>query len=428
MFASRRTVLLLLAATPAFARGRAPVGGKLTLRLPWPLATVDPHAIDDAGAAFFGAALFDPLLPVLGDDPEPIGAELRIKMRPGIASSTGKAIGSREALAAIARAKTMGASGWLADIPSPRRDGESLVFAMKDKDRLTTALSSPLTAIVPSGFSALVPDGTGPFRAERRGATLVLVRNDRAVRGPSFLDSIEVSSAPDLSASLRAFEAGTDDLGWLGLGLHGAKGGAKPFDAGPVGWTILRTGKEAAGWDAPGVAQRLCDGLDPGKLAYLVPGTPWTVQPDTGWGGNPCEIIVRNDTPYLVEVARAIAALLSRPSHEVKVAELSPADFAAKRASRTYALAIDVARPLAPGPLGTLVGLASADDQTAAADIVKHPPRQADVPARQMTRTMRVGVIGEMREQGGRLADTLIPSFSTGFGWDLGGATRGDRR
>lgn len=291
-----------------------------------------------------------------------------------------------------------------------------------------TALSSPLTAIVPAGFAASAPDGTGPFRAERRGSTLALVRNDRAVRGPSCLDAIELASAPDLSASLRAFEAGTDDLGWLGLGLHGTKAGAKPFDAGHVGWTILRTGKEASGWDAPGVAQRLCDGLDPGKLAYLVPGTPWTVQPDTGWGGNPCDIIVRNDAPYLVEVARAIAAMLSRPSHEVKVSELSPADFASKRASRTYALAIDVARPVATGPFGTLVGLASADDQTAAADIVRHPPKQADVPARQMTRTMRSGVIGEMRVQGGRLGDTTISSLAPGFGWDLGGITRGDRK
>src|SRR5262249_46915613 len=102
--------------------------------------------------------------------------------------------------------------------------------------------------------------------------------------------------------------------------------------------------------------------------------------------------------------------------------------FASKRASRTYALAIDVARPVAPGPFGTLVGLASADDQATAADLVKHPPKQADVPARQMTRTMRIGVIGEIRVQGGRLADTTIPSSSAGFGWDLGSVTRGDRK
>jgi hypothetical protein len=241
------------------------------------------------------------------------------------------------------------------------------------------------------------------------------------------LDAIEVSPAPDLSASLRAFEAGTDDLGWLGLGLHGSRSGAKAFDAGSVAWTILRTGKTAGGWDAPGVAQRLCDGLDPGKLAYLVPGTPWTAAPDTGWGGAPCEIIVRNDSPYLIEVARAVAAMLSRPSHEVKVAELAPADLAAKRASRAYALAIDVARPALSGPFGTLVGLASADDASIAADIVRHPPKPADVP-RSMTRTMRIGVIGEIREQGGRLADTTIPLLPPGLGWDLGSTTRGERR
>ena len=422
-------MLLMMAASPALARGRVPFGGKLALRLPWALTAIDPHAIDDAAAAIFGPALFDTLIPSLAEDPEPVGSgELRVRMRPGVVSAMGRPMGSRDGVFSITRAKGLGAGGWLADVPVPQRDGESLVFAMKDKERLSAALASPLTAIVPVGFSASSPDGTGPFRAERRGAVVVLVRNDRAVRGPSFLDAIEVSSAPDLSASLRAFEAGTDDLGWLGLGLHGSRTGAKPFDAGPVAWTILRTGKEASGWDAPGVAQRLCDGLDPGKLAYLVPGTAWTAAPDTGWGGPPCEIIVRNDSPYLVEVARAIAAMLSRPSHEVKVAELGPLDFAAKRASRKYALAIDVARPALFGPFGTLVGLASADDASVAADIVRHPPKPADAPARSMTRTMRIGVIGEIREQGGRLADTTIPLLPPGFGWDLGSITRGDRR
>jgi peptide/nickel transport system substrate-binding protein len=419
---------MMLAASPALARGRLPSGGKLALRLPWPVGSIDPHAIDDASAAIFGPALFDSLLPVLADDPEVAGAELRVKMRLGVVSANGRGIGARDAVFSITRAKGMGGGGWLADIPVPRRDGESLVFAMKDKERLTTALSSPLVAIVPFGFSAMGPDGTGPFRAERRGATLALVRNERAPHGPSLLDSIEITSAPDLAASLRAFEAGTDDLGWLGLGLHGMRSGAKPFDAGHVGWTILRTGKDAGSWDAPGVAQTLCDQLEPGKLAYLVPGTPWSVSPGSGWGGPPCDIIVRNDAPYLVEVARAVAAMLTRPSHEVKVQELAPLDFAAKRASRTYSLAIDVARPALAGPFGTLVGLASADDASVAADIVRHPPKPADVPARSMTRMMRIGVIGEIREQGGKMPDTNIPLLGPGFGWDLGSITRGDRR
>jgi len=255
-----------------------------------------------------------------------------------------------------------------------------------------------------------------------------LVRNVRAARGPSLLDSIELYAASDLAASLRAFEAGSDDLGWLGLGLHGSRTGAKAFDVGFAGWTVLRSGKLAGAWDAPGVAQRLCDGMDPGKLAYLVPGSPWTQQADTGWGGAPCELIVRNDAPYLVEVARAVAAMLTRTGHEVKVSELSPSDFSAKRAARNFALAVDVARPLISGTFGALVGLASADDTTLAADIVKHPPKMADAPARTMTRTMRLGVIGEIRVQGGRLPDTNIAAALNGFGWDLATATRGERK
>jgi peptide/nickel transport system substrate-binding protein len=112
----------------------------------------------------------------------------------------------------------------------------------------------------------------------------------------------------------------------------------------------------------------------------------------------------------------------------VKVAELGASEFTAKRASKNYALAIDVARPVLAGPFGTMVGLASADDITLAADIVRHPPKLADAPARTMTRTMRIGVIGEIRVQGGRLGDTIIAPALSGFGWDLATTTRGDRR
>src|SRR5262245_11289581 len=70
------------------ARGRTPVGGRITFRLPWPVASIDPHRIDDPAAAIFGEALFDTLyvqtadgqiVPSLAEtDPEPEGAALRV--------------------------------------------------------------------------------------------------------------------------------------------------------------------------------------------------------------------------------------------------------------------------------------------------------------------------------------------------------------
>ena len=255
----------------------------------------------------------------------------------------------------------------------------------------------------------------------------MLSRNTRSARAPSFLDELNVSAAPDLSASLRAFEAGSDDVGWLGLGLHEPRAGARSFDAGACAFALLRTGSLAGVWDSPGNAQRLCDGIAPSKLGYLGLGT-WSNDKDEGWGGAPCELVVRDDSPWLVELARAVAATLSRPGHEVVAKPISAADFSSKRGSRAYALAIDVARALAPGALGALAGLSTSSDPTSAADAIRHPPRLGDVSARTLPRTLRVGILGEVRAQGGRVADLWLPASADGTGVDWGAATRGRAR
>ena len=50
----RGFVAALLAATSSAALGRIPYGGTLRLKVPWPIAGIDPHALDDATAALFG--------------------------------------------------------------------------------------------------------------------------------------------------------------------------------------------------------------------------------------------------------------------------------------------------------------------------------------------------------------------------------------
>ena len=101
------------APSSAHARGRTPVGGRISLRLPWPVTSLDPHRLEDATAAIFGDALFDTLyardesaafVPSLADsEPEPEGANLRVRVRAGLRTAKGRAFEPRDAATAIAR-------------------------------------------------------------------------------------------------------------------------------------------------------------------------------------------------------------------------------------------------------------------------------------------------------------------------------------
>jgi peptide/nickel transport system substrate-binding protein len=260
------------------------------------------------------------------------------------------------------------------------------------------------------------------MRAEMQPGALLLLRNPLAASGPSFLDVIEVRHAPDLVTSLRAFESGADDLGWLGSFLHEPRPGARGFDGGAVGWAVLRTGREAGSLDAPGMAQALADGVPHAALASLVVGPPWDQAPAT-WTGAPADILVRDDAPWLVEMGRALAVALSSQGHELRCIAIPAAELGARRATRAFSLLLDVVRPAGPGPLGALIGLATADDPGAAAALARHPPR-GEMPLRTATRTMRLGVVGEIRLQGGRAADVVLPASPWGRGVDWGSAFR----
>jgi peptide/nickel transport system substrate-binding protein len=296
------------------------------------------------------------------------------------------------------------------------------VLGTHEVHRVAHALASPLTAIVPRGFSPERPDGTGPFMARREGDALVFGRNPLAADGPSFLDTFRATKAPDLATSLREFESAADDLGWLGLGLHEPRRGAVPFDAGAVGWALLRTGRAAGRWDLPGVAQRLCDGIDPSRVAQLgMP--PWSPEPGEGWGGPPADVLVDGGSAWLVELSRALAAALSQPGHELTLRPVSSTDLAAARASRAYTLAVDIARPFDATPMGTRVALATADDPALAREIAAHPPRGPAEP-RAVARVLRVGVVGDIKLAGGRTPDLVLPRGPSGLGIDFGAMTR----
>jgi peptide/nickel transport system substrate-binding protein len=284
------------------------------------------------------------------------------------------------------------------------------------------ALASPLVAVVAPRFLPERPEGSGPFRAEPAAGVLRLVRNGMAATGPAFLDGIDARRAPDLVTPLRAFESGADDVGWLGSFLHEPRPGARNFDAGAVAWAILRTGKLAGALDAPGTAQALADGVPHAALAALVVGPPWEQSP-ARWTGAPSDLLVADDAPWLVETARALAVALSTPGHEVTPRPIAAADLVSRRTARAYALMLDVARAAGPDALGAVIGLATADDPAGAAALARHPPR-GEMPPRRATRSMRIGVVGEIRLQGGRAADVVLPPSRWGRGIDWGSAYR----
>ena len=432
---ARRRIALAPRGALARAVGR-PIGGSLSLHLPWPTATIDPHRIDDATAAILGDALFEPLYALgRGGRDRPRARRVRPgadPRRPPRRAPHGRPHGARSphrrarrrSPRSRARARSARAAGSPSS-PRPASTGEARSSSRPTTPRSSSAPSPrPLVAIVPASFSPDRPDGTGPFRADRRGDALVLARSPRAADGPAFLDEVVVHASPDLAAPLRAFEAGEDAIGWLGSGLHEPRPGAKPFDFGAVAWAILRTGHEAGTWDAPGIAQRIADGIAYSRVAYLVLGRAVAVAAASkGGAGRPCDLLVRDDAPWLVELAKAVAATIARPAHEVtarpvprrgvRPARGRPRVLAPPRrrpparpdAARSVRRPRDRRRPGRPPPTSPRTRRASIDGA-----------------ARTLTRTMRIGVVGEVRVQGAHMPD--VDARRLAFGGASTSATR----
>ena len=416
----------------SFASGRRPYGGRMTLRCPWPLALIDPHRVDDAAAAFFGEALFDTLYvrdeaagwrsSLADGSPRPEGSRLRVEARQGLRFASGLGLDAR----IVAGFDRAGARTRCRRVAS-RRSSPSY------RPRLARLCSSRRRPIDARSFQsacrnrtasvlARTARRTGPFRAHPRAGGLLLLRNTLASSGPSLLDAVEILHATDLASSLRAFESGADDVGWLGSFLHEPRSLARAFDAGFVAWAVVRTGRDAGVLDAPGSAQSLADGASYAALAPLVVGPAWPTS-TAQWTGLPCDLLVREDSPWLVELARALSASLSMPSREITPRLVSPAELAQRRSSRSYALMLDLVRRASGDNLGCAVGIASADNGRIAIDLGRHPPRGGLSP-RTITRTLRIGVVGEVRLQGGRAPDVVLPQSPAGYGLDWGGVFR----
>jgi peptide/nickel transport system substrate-binding protein len=422
----------------AGALGRTPFGGRIAMHVPWPTVGIDPHDLRDPTAALFASAIADaifaadpgvPAFPTLASAmPTREGADTVVRLREGLKTARGVALDARDLIASVERARTRGAASVLAQVPRPvahKSDPLAAVFGAIEPAHLARALASPLCALLPRRFDPGAPDGTGAFLADISATGLTLTRNLLAARGPSFLDEIVIAPALDLKTSLRSFEAETDDLGWLGFGLHDGRKGAVRMELGRAAWIVLSTGPEAGAFGLPGVAQRLIDALPPERLAHLGIGTLPAAVGDPAWGGPPADLLVDDASPHLVEVARAVAPILSRPGHEVTVAPVARAEIARRRARGKATLAIEIVRAVGPTPLHALFSLATAEDVVRGRDLGRTPPKGLTATsARQLTSGLRVGVLGELRIAGGAIPDIFLARSPSGEGWDLGASFR----
>jgi peptide/nickel transport system substrate-binding protein len=356
------------------------------------------------------------------------GDQTVVRLRAGLRTAQGKALGGRDLAWSVTRARKMGAVGLLAPLgPFVRSDpAQPLLarFGAVDPGKLALLLTSPLTALLPVGFKPTEPDGTGAFRARCSAAALELSRNPNAARGPSFLERVRVRRAADLADSLRAFEGGQDDVGWLGLGFHRDRPKARRFHHGEVGWVVLVTGKEAGSYGAPGMAQQLANAV-PVERLHLGLGRRAGVGAGASWGGGPASLLYDAGAAHLREVAEAVAANLSSPGHELTATPVSRSQLRSARGSGGFALAIDTVRRL-DGGASPLLALATADKPELGTDVALRPPRlPAGRPAHQLTTTLRLGVLGSIEAEGGAIAEAVIPPHPFAGGPDLGGAYRG---
>jgi len=421
---ARRAFLAVLAATPgAHALGRSPFSGVLRLRLPLYFGGLDPHALDDPLSALFAPAAFDPLFafdasgkpyPALASAlPERTADGARLSLRPELVSARGKPLSAADFVFSFKRAQALGGAAVLSSFRAPKVDSKdplALLVQGADPDALARALASPLTALVPRNFSPLAPDGTGAFSAALAHSTLTLTRNEKAARGAAFLDRVEVSAASDLADALRAFEAASVDVGWLGNGLYRPRVGAIALDGPIYGWSVLRTGLDAKAWGAPGSAQQLCSALPSDALAHF--GVRALPKTDNGvrWGGGPSSLLVSDDAPHALELARALEPLLSSPGNEVHALPTPRAAFLEARRSRRFGLMLDFVRAANSDPTEAAQTLLAAVDPA----LAKRPPRNLSS-LRDTTRTLTLGVLGEVRVSGARM-----PEFEALDTWQLG--------
>lgn len=396
------------------------------MRWPWPVQLPDPHALDDLVAALLGATLFPPLYlraidgvfePHLATAPPketPLG--LRVDLAPHLRPS--------DVLASIARARTGGGRLALRDVPVPRVDGaHTVVFeGVTDGDALTRKLASPLAGITRVEPRKIAP--TGPYEFELAEASRATLRVKRLAGPPSptfgaqRVVTFELEGPVEIEPLLRAFERGDTDVSWIGDGLFQSRTGARPMDLGPLAYLALRAGSAQSELQRPGAVLALVESLASDRLDHLgllrrghcapalpdeVPAMEPKVPPRT-------PLLVRASLPLAIAAAEAIAFDLG-----CVAAPVEDAVFARAMESRTYALALDVARAFDDTAEGAAIALATIAGAQSA------PAAGATLNGVAAAATAAIG--WEIALVGAQAAEVWIPRAAFG-GLDLEGAGR----
>lgn len=420
----------------ADALGRTPQGGQLKLSVPWSLSRIDPHDPLDAAAALFAHAFCDPLYALDAQQqpyaalaeamPERRGGETIVRLRAGLVTARGAPLDARDLVHSVERARKLSGVRLEAIGRPKRHPSEPLaaIFPTGDVDAVARALASPLVALLPRGFDPRRPDGTGAFTARLSAGELSLEQNLRAARGPSFLEAVRVRAAPDLRASLRAFESGHDDVGWLGAGLHGQRREALAFDLGPAALVVLVASRELGPEGRPGALQGLVDAIPRDRLAHLGLGELPNGRGGPGLSGAPVELLVDVAEPHLVEIADSLAAALGSPDTPVSVRKLGASALEERRARPGRTLSLHTLRTHGPSPVEVLSSLAALDDPRRAREIARRPLRGTKpASARALAAELRVAVVGELRVRGAA-SPALVLARGEASAWDLGASYR----
>ena len=124
------------------------------------------------------------------------------------------------------------------------------------------------------------------------------------------------------------------------------------------------------------------------------------------------------------ELGRTVSSLLSQPGHEVLLRAASAAEIAHRRSLGTFSLLLGIVRPFSAAALGSHIALAAAADPKNALELMRHPPRLSHFEPRLVTRTLTLGVLGELRVMGAHAPDVRLARNQTMEGWDLGASYR----
>ncbi|MFO0550635.1 MAG: hypothetical protein U0271_19735 [Polyangiaceae bacterium] len=426
----RRRELLGVIAAAAASRagdahglGRTKLQGSFEFSIPWKLSRIDPHDFTDPIAALFAPAIADTMFIDTRSGPQPALAQklpeaesggVKVLIRTGLRTANNKALDSGDILASIKRIKARG-GGVLFDGLEPAQvpgDPFAVFFKKTTVGAVRRALASPLAAILPRDFDPAQPDGTGALRATFSGGSLRLERNTNASMGPSFLDSIVVREAADLRESLRDFDVGRHDLGWLGLGL-GGRTDVQAFDLGSVGAFVLAATARAGELAKPGNLQALVDELPRPALAGLGLGSLPAGSSNTTYDGPAIDLCVES-SGHPASIAEAIATVWSRTDHEVTVKKVSRDELEARRARGDAMLSLHAVRGLDR----IAVAMAALEGESRAAELAKG----AALGPREAGKLLRVAFVGELRVSGGRASRIHFKGLDRG-GWDLGAST-----